>query len=80
MFGKQALDLTRRYDELLERVLKDHEVRRSKNGGEREDKDLMDILLDVCHDEKAEVKITRTHIKAFFVVKFLLTSQSTYFS
>ncbi|XP_050284003.1 cytochrome P450 705A22-like isoform X2 [Quercus robur] len=71
VFGKQALDLTRRYDELLERVLKDHEVRRSKNGGEREDKDLMDILLDVCHDEKAEVKITRTHIKAFFVDLFI---------
>ena len=81
VFGKQALDLTRRYDELLERVLKDHEVRRSKNGSEREDKDLMDILLDVCHDETAEVKITRTHIKAFFVVKFLpLISQSIYFS
>ncbi|KAK7846992.1 beta-amyrin 24-hydroxylase [Quercus suber] len=52
VFGKQALDLTRRYDELLERVLKDHEVRRCKNRGEREDKkDLMDILLDVCHDD-----------------------------
>ncbi|KAL0006757.1 hypothetical protein SO802_008259 [Lithocarpus litseifolius] len=31
----------------------------------------MDILLDVCHDEKAEVKITRTHIKAFFVDLFI---------
>ena len=35
----------------------------------REDKDLMDILLEVCQDEQAELKITRTHINAFFLVK-----------
>ncbi|KAA8520263.1 hypothetical protein F0562_014519 [Nyssa sinensis] len=66
LYGKQAVEVTRRYDDLLERILKEHEEEREN--GEREDKDLMDILLEVYHDDKAEVKITRTHIKAFFLV------------
>lgn len=37
----------------------------------REDKDLMDILLEVCQDEQAELKITRTHINAFFLISSL---------
>ncbi|XP_059436661.1 cytochrome P450 705A5-like [Corylus avellana] len=72
VYGKQAMDMTRRFDELLEKVLKEHEERGKKGGwGEREDKDLMDMLLEVCQDEQAEVKITRTHIKAFFTDLFI---------
>lgn len=67
VYGKQAMDVTRRYDELLERVLKEHEF---EERGKRGDKDLMDLLLEVCQDEKAEVRITRTHIKAFILVNF----------
>jgi hypothetical protein len=73
IYGKQAMDVSRRYDELLEKVLKEHEDKRSsshRNGDENE-RDIMDILLDVYHDAHAEFKITRTHIKAFFLVTFI---------
>ncbi|KAL0006730.1 hypothetical protein SO802_008232 [Lithocarpus litseifolius] len=77
LYGKRALDVTRRLDKLLERVLKEHEERRKRDGSVREDKDLMDILLDVCQDEEAEVKITRTHIKAFFLDLFIAVTDTS---
>ncbi|KAA8520262.1 hypothetical protein F0562_014518 [Nyssa sinensis] len=47
VYGKQAVEVTRRYDDLLERILKEHEE-------ERKSGDLMDILLEVYQDENAE--------------------------
>lgn len=67
VYGKKALDVSKRYDQLLEKVLKEHEHKRLSLGngneisGDESDKDLMDILLDVYHDAHAEFKITRTH-------------------
>lgn len=63
LYGKQAADMNKRYDEILERIWKDHEER-----GKKENEDLMDILLKVYKDDKAEFKMTRTHIKAFLRV------------
>ncbi|PON52824.1 Cytochrome P [Parasponia andersonii] len=74
LYGKQAMDVTMRYDRLLEGMMKKHEERGRREGWEREDKDLMDILLRVYLDDKAEVKITRTHVKAFLLVSVLLIS------
>ncbi|TKY68162.1 steroid 17alpha-monooxygenase or 17alpha-hydroxyprogesterone aldolase [Spatholobus suberectus] len=75
LYGKKALDVSTRYDELLEKVLKEHEHKRllRKNGhcGDESERDLMDILLDVYDDAHAEFKITRTHIKAFFMDLFI---------
>ncbi|TXG55803.1 hypothetical protein EZV62_017116 [Acer yangbiense] len=51
IYGKQALNLSKRSDELLEKVLKEHEER---DGEREEDEDLMDILLKVYKDKKAE--------------------------
>lgn len=79
LYGKQAMDVTMRYDRLLEGMMKQHEERGRSEGWEREDKDLMDILLRVYQDEMAEVKITRTHVKAFLLVSFLLLSLFIYF-
>ncbi|BAT86189.1 hypothetical protein VIGAN_04381600 [Vigna angularis var. angularis] len=73
VYGKKALDVSTRYDELLEKVLKEHEQKRSSRDSEEHhshaenERDLMDILLDVHHDPHAEFKITRTHVKAFFL-------------
>jgi hypothetical protein len=50
-------------DAILEKVLKQHEESLQK-----ENKDLMDILLKVYQDDKAEFKINRTHLKAFLLV------------
>ncbi|XP_020208190.1 cytochrome P450 705A22 [Cajanus cajan] len=75
VYGKRALDVSTRYDELLEKVLKEHEHKRLSSGnehsGDESERDLMDILLDVYHDAHAEFKITRTHIKAFFLDLFI---------
>ncbi|KAF2319406.1 hypothetical protein GH714_015808 [Hevea brasiliensis] len=56
-------------DELLEKILKEREEKAKRDGGdqESEDKDLVDILLKVHQDENAEFKISRNHMKAFFL-------------
>ena len=68
MFGRQARDVTLRYDEILEKILRQHEDRGKREGLDREDRDLMDILLKVYQDHNAEFNITRTNIKAFLLV------------
>ncbi|OMO66616.1 Cytochrome P450 [Corchorus capsularis] len=67
LFSKEVNEVTSAYDELLEKLLMEHEVK-AKNYNDIEDhnKDLMDILLKVYHDENAEFKITRAQMKAFF--------------
>ncbi|KAG2671543.1 hypothetical protein I3760_13G002300 [Carya illinoinensis] len=61
LYGKQVADMDKRYDEILERIWKEHE----EISGKKENEDLMDILLKVYKDDKAEFKMTRRHIKAF---------------
>ena len=51
-YGKQAIDVILRYDEILERVLKQHEENPNV-----ENEDFVDILLKVYRDDKAEFKI-----------------------
>jgi hypothetical protein len=65
-YGRQAINVTLRYDEILERCLKQHEECK-----ERENEDLMDMLLKVCQDDKAEIKITRTQLKALSLVSHI---------
>ncbi|KAL0006750.1 hypothetical protein SO802_008252 [Lithocarpus litseifolius] len=64
LYGKQVMDLNITYNEILERMLKQCE----EGGKSDENKDLMDVLLKVYQDDKAEVKITRNHIKALLLV------------
>uniref|UniRef100_A0A2N9G3C1 RNA-directed DNA polymerase n=1 Tax=Fagus sylvatica TaxID=28930 RepID=A0A2N9G3C1_FAGSY len=66
MYGKKAINVALKYDAILERVLKQHE-----EGPEKENEDLMDILLKVYQDDKAEFKINRTHLKAFLLDLFV---------
>ncbi|XP_010533268.1 PREDICTED: cytochrome P450 705A5-like [Tarenaya hassleriana] len=58
LFEKDVLDVSRRYDELFEKILRGHE-----ENPDREHKDMMDVVL--------EQKISRNHIKAFFVDLFI---------
>ncbi|CAK7330757.1 unnamed protein product [Dovyalis caffra] len=67
LYGKQAMNLTNRYDELFERILKEHENSGSREAWKNEQVDLVDVLLHVYQDEKVEVKITKTQIKAFLL-------------
>ncbi|OIT28643.1 PREDICTED: cytochrome P450 93A3-like [Nicotiana attenuata] len=70
-FGKRVKDLRARFDQMIERIIKEHnEVRRTRyqsNDGSEFVKDLLDILLDIADDEHAEMRLTREHIKAFIL-------------
>lgn len=67
LYGTQLVDVSLKYDELLEEMLKDHEKREGRDHRD-DDLDLADLLLNVYQDDKAELKITRTQIKAFLLV------------
>ncbi|KAJ4917674.1 hypothetical protein Rs2_03224 [Raphanus sativus] len=67
LFEKEIMEVSERYDELLEKIIKEHE----KSPNQKEDRDMMDVLLEVCADENAEFKISRNQIKALFVELFI---------
>ncbi|XP_020091094.1 cytochrome P450 93A2-like [Ananas comosus] len=87
--SKRMRDVHARFDGLLERIIKGkEEARRSKKkknsnreGGEEDDdgvvKDVLDILLDVAEDEKAEMKLSRENIKGFIMDIFTAGSDSS---
>ncbi|KAF3605445.1 hypothetical protein DY000_02049729 [Brassica cretica] len=58
------MDISSRYNEVLESFLVEHETKLEKH---HQGKDLMDVLLEAKEDENAEYKITRDHIKSLFV-------------
>jgi len=65
LFKKDIMDVSNRFNELLEKILVEHN---EKLDEEHKDTDMMDVLLAAYADENAEYKITRNHIKSFFVV------------
>ncbi|CAF1934668.1 unnamed protein product [Brassica napus] len=69
LFAKEIRDVSNGFDELLERLLRDHEEK-------RQDTYIMDILLAASRDENADYKITRNHIKLLIVEPFLAGSDS----
>ncbi|CAH8328976.1 unnamed protein product [Eruca vesicaria subsp. sativa] len=68
LFKKEIMDISDRYNEVLESFLVEHEKNLEKH---HQGKDLMDVLLEVKGDENSEYKITRDHIKSLFVELFL---------
>uniref|UniRef100_M1DMU2 Cytochrome P450 n=1 Tax=Solanum tuberosum TaxID=4113 RepID=M1DMU2_SOLTU len=73
-FGKRTKDVRKRFDEMMERIMNEHEEARRKRNGENKDgdesvvvKDLLDMLLDISEDECAEMRLTRENIKAFIL-------------
>jgi cytochrome P450 len=65
LFRKEMMDVSSRFDELLERILVEHE---DKLDMHHQGTDLVDALLAACRDKNAEYKISRNHIKSFFAV------------
>jgi len=72
---KRALDIHKRYDAFLEKIICDREESRRKakvEGGceDREEKvkDFLDMLLDVSEAKDCEVDFTRNHIKSLILV------------
>ncbi|KAF0893551.1 hypothetical protein E2562_026967 [Oryza meyeriana var. granulata] len=68
--GRRAADVHRRFDALLEEMIRHKEEARNKEttaSSECGGRDLLDILLDKAEDGAAEVKLTRDNIKAFII-------------
>ncbi|XP_008783087.3 cytochrome P450 93A3 [Phoenix dactylifera] len=69
-FDKRLEDVRRRFDAMMERIMKEKEEarkeRKEMRNGDRA-KDLLDILLDISEDETAEMKLSRENIKAFIL-------------
>ncbi|XP_013654654.2 cytochrome P450 705A12 [Brassica napus] len=66
-FKKEIMDVSHGFDELLERILVEHEERPEQD----QDMDMMDLLLEASREENAEYKITRKQIKSLFVEIFM---------
>ncbi|KFK29143.1 hypothetical protein AALP_AA7G094400 [Arabis alpina] len=73
LFKEEIMSVSRRFDELLERILVEHE---EEKPSEHQGSDMMDVLLDAFRDENAEYKITRNHIKSFFIELFIAGTDS----
>lgn len=65
-FGKRSMDVRGRFDAFVERIMKEHEEARKQKLGE--DKDLLNILLDIAEDESLDIELTRENIKALILV------------
>ena len=64
LFKKDIMGVSNKFDVLLEKVLVEHREKPEKDQGTV----MLDVLLAAYGDENAEYKITKNHIKAFFVV------------
>uniref|UniRef100_A0A251UY51 Putative cytochrome P450 n=1 Tax=Helianthus annuus TaxID=4232 RepID=A0A251UY51_HELAN len=67
---KRAKDIHRRYDALIEKIMKEHEEARKK-GTQPQGKDLLNLLLDMAEDESMEIDLSRENIKAFILNIFV---------
>ncbi|KAK8473478.1 hypothetical protein PHAVU_001G139200 [Phaseolus vulgaris] len=65
-YGKKLVRIVGKFDQILERILQEHEANNSERG------DMMDILLQVHKDPNAEMRLARNDIKAFFLVSSYL--------
>lgn len=61
--GKKLVSALNYFDQLVEKIMKEHE---DKDNNEA--RDLMDILLEIYRDPKAEMKLSRNDIKSFLLV------------
>nr|XP_009794145.1 PREDICTED: cytochrome P450 93A3-like [Nicotiana sylvestris] len=77
-FRKSAIDIRNMFDEMIERIINEHQVARRKRNHEGEVvKDLLDILLDKQEDESFEIRLSRENIKAFIMDMFAAGSDTS---
>lgn len=69
-YGKKLVKIVGKFDQILERILEEHE-KKEFEACQGETRDMMDIILQVYRDSNAEVKLIRNDIKAFFLDIFL---------
>ncbi|KAL3537355.1 hypothetical protein ACH5RR_000721 [Cinchona calisaya] len=77
-YGKQAKDVFKSFDDLIENILKEHEARTEGNNSEdSKHKDPVDILLGIYNDKQSEFKLNRIQIKAFILDLFIAAMDTT---
>ncbi|KAL8494117.1 hypothetical protein ACS0TY_025053 [Phlomoides rotata] len=69
-FGKRLKEVRERFDEMMEKIIDEHQNERRKSKEGEVVKDLLDILLDKAEDVSSEIKLTRENIKAFILDLF----------
>ncbi|KAH6822017.1 hypothetical protein C2S53_014487 [Perilla frutescens var. hirtella] len=75
---KRSRDIHSRYDAFLEKIITQREHRRrSPTQPAGEPADLLDMLLDIMESGKAEVKITRDHLKSLILDFFTAGTDTT---
>ncbi|XP_022934356.1 3,9-dihydroxypterocarpan 6A-monooxygenase [Cucurbita moschata] len=75
--GKKFVTTMKRFDGLVERIMKEHEA--AVNGGRDPDRklDVLDILLECHNDPNAEMNISRKDIKSFLLDLFMAGTDTT---
>ncbi|KAG7582647.1 Cytochrome P450 [Arabidopsis suecica] len=71
LFKKEIMGVSNRFNEVLERILEEHEEKLEED----QDMDMMGVLLAAYRDKNAECTITRNHIKSLFVAPTLQDMQ-----
>lgn len=69
--SKRVKEILERFDNMMERVILEHEEerRRRKEGAEGgEIRNLLDILLEIHEDESTKTRLSRENIKALIMV------------
>ncbi|WCJ39158.1 cytochrome P450 family 705 subfamily A polypeptide 22 [Euphorbia peplus] len=76
---KQTVDVPREYDLLFDKILEEHQARAKNVHKDEHDnnKDLVDILLKVYHDQNAEFKLSMGQIKSFLLDLFFAGTDSS---
>ncbi|GKB62643.1 cytochrome P450 93A3-like protein [Tanacetum coccineum] len=70
-YAKKWKNLRDGLDTLIAKAIDEHEEARKQNET-REVKDLLDILLEIAHDESMEIKLTRVNIKGLILLTIVL--------
>lgn len=72
-FGKRLKEVRDRFDEMMEKIIEEHQNKRMKSKEDGKEgnvvQDLLGILLDIAEDPSSEIKLTRDNIKAVIMVK-----------
>lgn len=76
--GKKLAEAIDKYDQLMEKIIREHEEKASKGFDEYQRKDILDILLEIYRDPTAEIKLSKNDIKSFMLVSIICIYRYTH--
>ncbi|KAI4341257.1 hypothetical protein MLD38_026001 [Melastoma candidum] len=75
--GKKLFSTLVKYDNLIEKIIEEHERKAADGFVPESKKDLMDILLEIFKDPSAEPRISRNDLKSFLLDLFMAGTDTT---